>query len=104
MSTTPYNLDADQEYFEFVLKGHKYKFRYMTMEETQGMASIAGDKDASQQVLEYLYQFISSDEPDAPDFKEASKNFLTTQWNKFFEMLGTEFGIKELATLTKKDE
>lgn len=93
MSSTPYNIDADQEYFEFTLKGHVYRFRHMN---TSEMAEITTFKDDNEKSLEYLFSFITTEDPEAPDFKEATKTFIAPQWKKFREMLEAEFGAKAI--------
>lgn len=89
MPNAPYNLDEVQEYFQFTAGGKVYKFKHLTTEELQEFVNMKDDNEKS---TEYMMQFISSDDPDAPPFKEVYKKFITPQLVKFQEMIRTEFG------------
>lgn len=91
MDSTSYNLDADREYFEFTLDNHVYKVRYLNAEQIEKFDEI---KEDSEKILDSVFSYISSDDPAAPDFKEASKKFTTYQWKKFFQMLKVEFAVQ----------
>lgn len=91
MSDTSYNLDNDKEYFEFTLDNHIYKVRYLNAEEIERFGEI---KEENEKILDTLFTFITSDDPEAPDFMEASKKFTTYQWKKFFQMLKVEFAVQ----------
>lgn len=90
MSSTPYNIDADQEFFQFTLQGHIYNFRHMNTDEISAMAEI---KDDPKKMLDYLYSFISTDDKEAPAFKDIAPKLIAPQWKKFRQMIETEFGV-----------
>ena len=93
MST--YNLnDNVQESFEFVLGGHTYKMKYPTVEETESVQKVlkeAEGSDDTSSVLEQMYQFISTDDKDAPAIAEALKKQNIKVIQNFNEMIKTEF-------------
>lgn len=85
-----HNLDEQvQEYFEFIVKGHKYKFRHMTTEEIEELRKIEDNEEKSK---EFLYSFITKEEETAPEFPEVAKDMITPHWIRFREMIKTEFG------------
>ena len=84
-----HNLDIDvAEYFEFIIKGHSYRFRHLNTEEVESMKSFESDEEKTK---DYLFNFISKVNDDAPDFKEVAKKMITPQWVKFREMIKAEF-------------
>lgn len=84
-----HNLDSVSESFEFVLKGHTYKFRHLTTEEIQELGKL---KDEAK-LTEYLYQFITPSSENAPEFSELAKNMIAPQWSMFRKMIQSEMGI-----------
>jgi hypothetical protein len=83
-----YNLDADpQESFEFVLGGNTYKMRYPTTEEVQTAQSL---KDATKQ-LEWVYGFITPENPEAQPIEDALKTVNVKVLQKFNAMIKAEF-------------
>lgn len=92
-----HNLDEDvSEYFEFILFGKKYKFRYMTSDELTELKDIGDKKGSSEkEVLSYIYKFIGKGEEAAPDFVEVSSKMTIAHLKKFLIMVRTEFGINE---------
>lgn len=98
VKTDSYNIDADQEFFKFTFKGHSYNFRYMTTDETDRLNSIRIDEattpeERGNNVLNFLYGFITTDDKDAPDFKAIAKTMIIPEWKKFFNMIGVEFAV-----------
>jgi hypothetical protein len=88
-----YNLDLGvEEYFEFSIKGHNYKFKHLTTDELKELSSM--EKDDSDKATEYMYSFIESVD-DAPDFKEVAKTLSVPYLLAFRKMIKTEFGIDE---------
>lgn len=89
-----HDLDIDiQEYFEFQVRGFKYKFRQPTTEEMQLFAKLDSTEDESAKGFVFLYQFITPID-DAPAFEEVAKTMLLPHWRKFREMIETELGAK----------
>lgn len=89
MTHTPYDLDDVQEYFEFKLKGHVYRFRHMNSFEIEELRSLEGQDDEKTKV--FLYSFITKVDSESPDFQEASKAMIVPQWAKFRQMIVSEF-------------
>lgn len=86
---TMHNLDAEvNEYFDFVVKGHTYRFRHLTMEEIEKMKEYEADEKKSR---EYLFKFITKQDEASPDFQEVSKQMIAPHWIKFREMIKAEF-------------
>lgn len=85
-----YNLDESvQEYFEFKLKGHNYRFNHMNTEQIEELQKLKGDDKKSQ---EFMFKFISKVDEKSPDFTELSKQMIAPHWIKFTEMIKAEFG------------
>ena len=83
-----HNLDEVSQYFEFVVGGNTYHFRYMTVEEAEKMQEMSGDEA---KIRDYLYSFISKVDTTAPEFAEIAKKMITPQWIRFRTMVETEF-------------
>jgi hypothetical protein len=80
--------DGVQEYFEFEIKGHRYQFRHMTLDELKHLQEIEKKDEESR---EYLYSFITSVDEKSPAFPEIAKTLLTPHWIKFRKMVESEF-------------
>lgn len=76
------------EHFEFTVKGHSYLFRYLTIGETEKFNEFNGKES-----MDYLMQFISKKDPNAPEFSDMFKQMLIPEISNFMKMLGVEFGI-----------
>ena len=88
-----YNLDDGVvEYFEFIVKGHKYRFKYPTTEES---AKFRGLKDSVKAGKKIMAEFISKVDEGSPSFEEISKTMTVPYWRKFNEMIATEMGKEE---------
>lgn len=85
-SQQQYNLDDVREYFEFKVKGHVYRFRYITTEEGEKMKDL---KDG--EIQDYFLQFITKVDESSPDFKEVQKTMTIAQWKQFRKMIEAEF-------------
>lgn len=83
-----HNLDEVQEYFEFIVGGHTYRFRFFNTEETEEMQKFVND---DQKTKEFLFKFITKKDETSPDFSEVSKKMTVPQWIKFRKMLEVEF-------------
>lgn len=84
----PFNLDEGlQEYFEFIAKGHLYKFRYPTTTEIKEMDKLEKDEEAAQ---EYIFTFITKTSEDSPEFNELTKQMTLPHWNRFLDMITTQ--------------
>ena len=94
MST--YNLnDNVQESFEFILGGFTYKMKFPTVEETEAVQAVLQEAEKSKdtsKVLEQMYQFISSDNKEAPAIGDILKKQSIKVIQNFNEMIKTEFG------------
>lgn len=94
MST--YNLnDNVAESFEFILGGFTYKMKYPTVEETEAVQAVLQEAEKSKdtsKVLEQMYQFISSDNKEAPAIGDILKKQSIKVIQNFNEMIKTEFG------------
>ena len=85
-----YNLDESvQEYFEFKLKGHNYRFNHMNTEEVEELRKVETDDDKSR---EFMFKFISKVDEKSPEFSELSKKMIAPHWVNFKKMILTEFG------------
>lgn len=88
MDSKVYNLDEGiQEYFEFIIKGNKYKFRHLNTEEMEKFRDVAEDEEKAKT---FLFDFISKENEDSPDFSEIAKQMIAPQWIKFRKMLFSE--------------
>jgi hypothetical protein len=93
MAQLPHNLDENvTEYFEFVVLGHKYKFKHLTTEELEELTRIDKDPQNDTKLKDFLYKFISKTEDTSPEFSEVAKKMLVPHWTKFKEMIKAEFG------------
>lgn len=88
MTETIHNLDEGvQEYFEFSVKGHVYRFRHLNTEEVHELMKLSGEE-----LEKHIYQFITKVNPESPDFTEISKKMITPEWANFKKMITSEFG------------
>lgn len=84
-----HNLDSEvNEYFDFTVKGHTYRFRHMTMSEIEKMKEFENDEVKSRK---YLFKFISKVNESSPSFEEVSKQMIAPHWIKFRDMIKAEF-------------
>ncbi|MFA9228759.1 MAG: hypothetical protein ACEQR7_10085 [Agathobacter rectalis] len=84
-----YNLDDVREYFEFKIKGHVYRFRYLTTDEIEKMQKVESTDEAASR--EYMFSFISKVDETSPDFKDIQNEITSAQWKMFRNMIQTEF-------------
>lgn len=91
-----YNLnDNVQDAFSFVLGGFTYKMKYPTVEETENVQEVLkkAERDGNQDVvMDLMYQFISTDDKDAPEIKTAMKKQNIKVIQNFNAMIKAEFG------------
>lgn len=88
-----HNLDEGiEEYFEFVIFGHNYKFRYMNTNEIQELDKL---KENPKKLEEYFYNFIEPADDKAPDFKEIQKKMTIPHLLRFNKMVKAEFSGNE---------
>lgn len=85
-----YNLDDEQEYFDFSVRGIIYKFKYMTLEETEEFQKVAQDQEKSTQML---YDFITPLDPTTPPFETTFKKMRINEIRNFIKMVKTELAI-----------
>ena len=85
----PYNLDSDvSEYFEFILKGNTYKFRYPTTREAFSAKKLTEASDDESK--KFMVQFISKVDEKAPDFAELIEDINIVYWSRFIDMVTKE--------------
>lgn len=86
------NLDSElSEYFEFIVEGHTYRFRYPTIEEAEGLRDL-GEEGQEQKSMEKIFSFISKVEETAPDFATIYPKMIIPKQQRFVKMLTTELG------------
>jgi len=91
----PYNLDTDvSEYFEFILKGNTYRFRYPTTREAFEAKKL--ENAPLEESKKYLIQFISKVDEKSPDFQDVIDDVNVVYWSKFNDMV-----IRELSNANK---
>lgn len=94
----PYDLDDGvNEYFEFILKGHLYHFRYPSTDEIDEIAEIKTTK----QMKETLSKFITKGQEDAPEFTEITEQLTIPHWARFRDMIIKEMSLNEDNPSTK---
>jgi hypothetical protein len=87
--SSDYNLDEQvAENFQFILGGFTYVMRYPTTEEIQKGGEL---KDGSPEQQDWLYSFISCEDPKAPKIKEVMKKINVKKLQMFTKMITTEF-------------
>jgi len=85
-----HNLDEQvEEHFEFIVKGHRYRFRHMNTEELEHLKEIEDDDEKTKK---YFYSFISAIDKKSPNWESISKKMIVPQLRKFTEMIKVEFG------------
>ena len=105
MTDKIHNLDEGvEEYFQFTVKGHTYKFKQPNTEEldeirlaTIPITEDMDEKEAeakSKESRESLFKFITP-EGEAPEFKEVSKKMTVPHWNRFNKMVSVEMGLDD---------
>ena len=88
-----YDLDEGVlEYFEFKIKGHHYKFRYLNTEETEAFQKVIKDKKDVDELSTEFSKFITKVDEKSPEFLDIINKMLPPHWRKFMEMITTEFG------------
>ncbi len=89
MTNTVYDFDKDlNEYFEFTVRGIKYRFQQLNTDEMAKLKELEKDEVGSK---DFLNQFITPVTPGDPTFGEISKKMIAPQWNRFQAMIKTEF-------------
>lgn len=90
-----YNLnDNVQDSFSFVLGGFTYQMRYPTVEETESVQEAlkkAEEQKDTEEVMGLMYQFISSEDKEAPAIAEAMKKQNIKVIQNFNAMIKAEF-------------
>lgn len=91
MVTLIHNLDESvQEYFEFSVGGHTYRFRQLNTEDSYRYNDMK--ETAKREDLEaFLYSFITPVGKDSPPFPEVAKKMILPQWRNFNKMIEAEF-------------
>jgi hypothetical protein len=90
MADQSFNLDDNvQEFTEFTLLGHKYKFRQFNSDEAKEMSSV--DKS---QFNTWVSQFITPIDG-APTFETIAGKMLIKHWDNFNKMIYAIMGLDE---------
>ncbi len=100
-----HNLDEGvEEYFEFTVRGHNYRFKQLNMDELEEVRiaslPVAEDMDdkakkaKEKESKESLFKFITP-VGDAPKFEEVSKKMTVPHWNRFNKMVAIEMGLDD---------
>lgn len=85
-----YNLSEGlEEFFTFQVREFKYKFKYLTAEESEKLSTLKG-KEAT----EYIYDFVTPLDESSPPFKDVYKTLLTPEQKNFLHMVKTEFTLE----------
>lgn len=84
------NLDSElSEYFDFIVEGYTYRFRYPTVEEAGLFANMTDDEE---KITDTIFSFISKVEDTSPDFKDIYPKMIIPKQQKFVQMLKSELG------------
>lgn len=88
-----HNLDESvSEYFDFIVKGHTYRFRHLNTEEFKELMLLEDKEDSEVQTTEFLKQFITPVSEAAPSFEEIYKKMTIPHLRRFTQMIKEEFG------------
>ena len=88
MTNNVHNLDEQSEYFEFILSGNTYKFRYPTTEEIAEMKKLMdGEKIDEQAQIDWFLQFVEG----KPSIADVFPGITIKQQQNFMNMIMTEF-------------
>ena len=91
MTNTLHNLDDHSEYFEFILLGNTYKFRYPTTEEVVAFKKLVDSKKATdEEQLAWIFQFIKPETDGAQSITEVATKMTVKQQRLFMEMVVSE--------------
>ena len=89
-----HNLDQGvEEYFDFILKGHKYRFRHFNTDEMEEMQKLGKD---DKKARAFLYKAITKLDEDAPDFPDTAKEMTVPHWRRFWEMIKEEMSVADI--------
>lgn len=92
-NATPYNLDDGiSEYFEFILKGHTYQFKYLTTDEMQELMKVEQSDEA---IKNFFSRFITKTDPASPEFADIAGQMTIPQLVRFREMVTKEMNPVE---------
>jgi len=84
------NLDSElSEYFDFIVEGHTYRFRYPTIEEAGNLSNMAEDEEKT---MAFIFSFINKVDDASPDFKDIYPKMIIPKQQKFVQMLKSELG------------
>lgn len=84
--------DGIIEHFDFVILGHKYRFRQPNTEELDQLRVLREAEDKLDETRSYFYQFITPVDT-APAFEEIAKKLTVPHWKRFNAMVEAEMGI-----------
>lgn len=88
----PYDLDSGiSEYFEFILKGNTYRFRYPTTRELEEFTGLdLRDEKSNNVAKDFLIKFVEKVNEKSPEFKDIIDDMSVKYWNRFNDMVKTE--------------
>ena len=88
MTNTVHNLDEQSEYFEFILGGNKYTFRYPTTEEIADMKKLMESENVDEQAqIDWFLQFVEGN----PKLADVFPKITIKQQQNFLKMVMAEF-------------
>lgn len=84
------NLDLDiNEYFEFVILGHTYKFKQPNSEELEEATKAQSELDKDSRTNPF-FKFITPVSEGAPEFPDIAKKLTMPHWKAFNKMISEE--------------
>lgn len=86
------NLDSGvQEYFDFIIRGHTYRFTYPTMKQIKELdkSSKESDEDSTKKLL----KFIKKVDKKSPKFSDVFESLTVPHIKAFKSMIEKEFGV-----------
>lgn len=88
-----HNLDESvAEHFDFIVKGHTYRFRHLNTEEFKQLMKLEEKDDSETSIAEFFKQFIAPISKDAPSFDDVYKKMTLPHLRRFTQMIREEFG------------
>jgi hypothetical protein len=81
--------DSVTEYFDFIVGGHTYRFRHLTVDEITAFKNLGDDNEKT---MAYIASFVSPITQGAPEFSETLSKMIVPKLKKFMQMIKEEFG------------
>lgn len=85
----PYDLDSGiSEYFEFILKGNTYRFRYPTTREASEAKEL--ENKSEKESKDFMIKFVTKVDEKSPDFGDIIDDLSVKYWSRFISMVTKE--------------